>query len=277
MPKTTILSEVLFGLLILGLATAEGIVIALQFPVAAIALPVHPTDLLTSQAQALNNEGTRQLARGNAEAALEIWKRAEAAYAKVGDEIGILGSQLNQAQALQTLGQYRLARAFLEQINTRSRALPDSPLKASSLQSLGIVLFRVGDLQESRRILQSSLEISQRLNTDTSSTLLALGNVARAHKNDSKAEKMANGEAIAFYQQAIVAASDKITQLQAQLNLFSLFVETDQSLQATPLLSEIQALLADLPPSRTTIYAQVNLAESLMKLEGISRSQIHSR
>lgn len=270
MPKTTILSEVLFGLLILGLATAEGIVIALQFPVAAIALPVHPADLLPSQAQALNNEGTRQLTRGNAEAALEIWKRAEAAYAKVGDEIGMLGSQLNQAQALQTLGQYRRARAFLEQINTRSRALPDSPLKASSLQSLGIVLFRVGDLQESRRILQSSLEISQRLNTDTSSTLLALGNVARAHKNDSKAEKMANSEAIAFYQQAIVAASDKITQLQAQLNLFSLFVETDQILQATPLLSEIQSLLADLPPSRTTIYAQVNLAESLMKLEGIA-------
>ncbi|WP_432813490.1 CHAT domain-containing protein [Pantanalinema sp. GBBB05] len=241
--------------------------IALQFPAAVIALPVHLTDLPTSQAQTLNDEGARQLARGNAEAALENWKRAEAAYAKAGDEIGMLGSQLNQVQALQALGQYRRARTFLEQINTRLRTLPDSSLKASSFRSLGIVLFRMGDLQESRQILQSSLAISQRLNIDTGSTLLVLGNVARTHKDDSKAEKMANVEAIAFYRQAIAATSDQITQLQAQLNLFSLFVETDQIPQANSLLSEIQFLLADLPPSRATVYAQVNLAESLMKLE----------
>lgn len=270
MPKIKIFSEILFGLLLVGLAAAQEFVVALRLPEAVIGLPVYSADLPNSQAQTLNNEGIHQLAKGNAEAALESWKRAEAAYAKAGDEIGIIGSQLNQAQALQMLGQYRRARAFLEKINTQLRTLPNSPLKAISLRSLGIVLLRMGDLQESRRILQSSLKISQRLNVDTSSTLLTLGNLARAHKDNSKAERIANVEAIAFYQQAIIAASDKTTQLQAQLNLFSLFVETSQILEATFLLSKIQSLLADLPPSRVTIYAQVNLAESLMKLEEIA-------
>lgn len=129
------------------------------------------------RAQTLNTQGATQLAAGQAEAALETWKQAEAAYKAAGDETGTLGSQLNQVQALQALGQYRRARTELEQINARLQSLPDSALKADGLRSLGITRFRVGDLKESQAILQSSLSISQRLNTDQSHTLLALGNV----------------------------------------------------------------------------------------------------
>lgn len=281
MPKTTVATEILFGVLAAGLVTTGGMKIAL-FSEAAIALPNHLTASAISHAQMLNSEGARQLEAGQAEAALETWKQAEAAYTKAGDATGKLGSQLNQVQALQTLGQYRRARTFLEQINTQLQSLPDSTLKASSLRSLGIVLFRVGDLQASNQILQSSLEISQRLNADTSSTLLALGNLARTRKENSKANSATNAEAIAFYQQAAAVTvervrspaslSDKLIQLQARLNLFSLLVELNQITQAALLLPEIQSLLTDLPSSRATVYAQVNLAESLMKI-GFHKSQ----
>lgn len=224
------------------------------------------TDAALIRAQTLNGQGKRQLETGQAETALETWKQAEAAYTAAGDETGILGSQLNQVQALQALGQYRRAKNLLEQISARLHPLPDSLLKASSLRSLGITLLHVGDLQESYRVLQSSLQISQRLNGDTSSTLLVLGNVVRVRQDDQNAIASANTNAIVFYQQAAAVAPDNLIRLQAQLNLFSLLVESNQTPQALPLLPKIQSLLAELSPSRATVYAQVNLAESLMKL-----------
>lgn len=265
MLKATVSIEILLGVISTGLMSIGGLAIALQFPPEAIAAPDHPITSAIPRAQTLNDEGIRQLEAGQAEAALETWKQAEAAYTKAGDELGKLGSQLNQVQALQTLGQYRRARHLLEQINTRLQTLPDSPLKANSLRSLGIVLLRTGDLSASQQVLQSSLEISQRLDTDTSSTLLALGNVAREKQDDAKTNSSANAEAIAFYQQAASVTPDKLTRLQARLNLFSLLIESNQHPQAFSLLPEIRTLLAALPSSRATVYAQVNLAESLIK------------
>lgn len=216
-------------------------------------------------AQTLNRQGNHQLETGQAEAALETWRRAEAAYSAVGDKTGELGSQLNQVQALQTLGQYRRARNLLEQINARLRSLPDSLLKASSLRSLGIALFRVGDLQESYQVLQSSLQMSQRLNEETGSTLLALGNVVRARKPHSGGVKTASNSAIALYQQAAATTQDDLIRLQAHLNQFSLLVENHQLPQTASLLNEIETLIRQLPPSRAVIYAQINFADSLMK------------
>lgn len=271
MLKLSILAKIVLSLLTTVIVIVTG---AQAIPSSATPALLHssPTDL--SKAQALNREGARQLAAGNAEAALDIWKQAEAAYIQAGDTTGRLGSQLNQVQALQTLGQYRRAKIFLEQINAQLEILPDSLLKASSLRSLGIVLLRIGDLPESQRILRSSLDISQKLNGDSSNTLLALGNVARAQQNQDNFEaNQSSSDAIALYQQAAATTSPPEIQLQARLNLLSLFTENKQTSQAFLLLPEIQSLLATLPPSHTSLYAQVNLAESLIKLLEASTSQ----
>ena len=235
-----------------------------------------PTALV--RAQTLNIQGADQLAAGQAEAAIETWKQAEAAYKVAGDELGTLGSQLNQVQALQSLGQYRRARTTLEQINTRLQNLPDSALKADSLRSLGITRFRVGDLKEAQSVLQSSLDISQRLNVKASQsyTLLALGNVSRALKEREQKNSSKNmiDEAIAFYQQAAILAPDALTRSQAKLNQLSLVAETNPTLDQASLLAEIRSLLKTLPLNRASIYAQVNLAESLMKIKNQEQREI---
>ncbi|WP_334852351.1 hypothetical protein [Nostoc sp.] len=59
-------------------------------------------------------------------------------------------TQINQAQALQTLGEYRRAQKQLEQINQDLVALPDNLLKAKGLRSLGVTLQVVGDLERSQ-------------------------------------------------------------------------------------------------------------------------------
>ena len=228
---------------------------------------------LTSQnsklifAHTLNTQGSLQLARGQAEAALNTWKQAEEAYADAGDEAGRLGSQINQAQALQTLGLYRRAQMTLEQVNKELQAHPDSLLKATGLRSLGVALQVVGDLEKSQEVLEQSLAIIQRLDSslDTSETLFSLGNTAR----DLQDYKTAS----ALYDKAATNATSPITRLEAQLNQLSLNVQLKQWDAAQALLPQIQSQLANLPPSRDTVYAQVNLAESLMKWSVVNGNQ----
>ncbi|MEH1842574.1 MAG: tetratricopeptide repeat protein [Nostoc sp.] len=58
-------------------------------------------------AQVLNTQGSLQFNTGQPEIALETWQQAEKIYRSLKDVIGIVLTQINQAQALQTLGEYR--------------------------------------------------------------------------------------------------------------------------------------------------------------------------
>jgi CHAT domain-containing protein len=215
-------------------------------------------------AQVLNARGSLQLAIGQTEAALKTWKQAESAYAAARDETGILGSKINQAQALQVLGLYRRAQATLEQVNQKLQTQPDSLLKAAGLQSLGVALQAIGDLQKSQDVLKQSLATQERLGSspDISTTLFSLGNTARALQDYKKA--------IAFYQQAAAKATSGLDRLEAQLNQLSLLVQTKQWSVVQALLPKIQSNLSNLPANRSAIYAQVNLAESLLEMRRAS-------
>ncbi|MEQ8961593.1 MAG: tetratricopeptide repeat protein, partial [Coleofasciculus sp. C2-GNP5-27] len=211
--------------------------------------------------QALNTQGRLQLTKGQAEAALETWKQATEAYTRAEDETGKLGSQINQAQALQTLGLYRRAQTRLEQANQQLQAQPDSLLKVQGLQSLGIALQELGDPKTSQTLLTQSLAIAQDLNPtpDTSAILLSLGNVARDLQEDEKA--------LDYYHKAAQNATNPLMQIKAQLNQLSLLINTEQEDAAIALLPQIQVSLATLSPSRAAVYAHVNFADSLMRME----------
>ena len=211
-------------------------------------------------AQALNTQGSLQLNTGRAEVALETWKQAEARYRSLKDTTGIVLVQINQAQALQTLGLYRRSRTTLEQIRQDLAALPNSLVKAQGLRSLGVTLQVLGDLQQSQTVLLESLAIAGQLNStpDIGETLFRLGNTARAMSDFEVALK--------FYRQATDTATSPSTQLEAQLNQLSLLVRLERWEPALLLLPQVKTHLASFPPSRAAVYAQVNLAESLMKM-----------
>lgn len=211
-------------------------------------------------AQALNAQGSLQLATGKTETALATWKQAEAAYEGAANEIGKLGSKINQAQALQALGQYRRAKALLEQLVEQMQSQPDSILKVDGLRSLGVALQTIGNLVQSKEILEESWAISQKLNAsaDTSATLFSIGNIAR--------DLQQYNVAWAYYEEATKNAKDGLVKIQINLNQLSLLVETNQEDSAREFIPEIEANLAKLSPSRTAIYARVNLTESMMKM-----------
>jgi CHAT domain-containing protein/uncharacterized protein HemY len=211
------------------------------------------------RAQALNNRGSLQFATGQTEAALETWQEAEKAYTQAKDAMGVLGSQINQAQAWQSLGMFRRAQSLLEQVEQTIKTQPNSLVKATGLHSLGLVWQGIGNLQQSQNILEESLSVARSLNSsfDISATLLSLGNTARRLGEAP--------QALEYYQQAATTATTPQLQLKAQLNEFKLRINLKQWAEAQALLPSIQANLSDLPLGRDAIYAQVNLADSLMQ------------
>jgi CHAT domain-containing protein len=218
-------------------------------------------------AQVLTAQGKLQLAQGQASDALATWQQAESFYRETNNINGVLGSQINQARALQAEGLYRRSTDLLTQVEQSLQNHPDSRLKVTGLRSLGKMLRLVGNLAQSRVVLEQSLAIAQNLGdnvpaSDISSILLSLGNTAHAQGDIETA--------LAFYQQSLATAPSLTANTQIQLAQLSLLVDTDRQTEAQHLFSQIQSQLGQLPPSRLAAYARIDLAQSAVK---ISRHQ----
>jgi CHAT domain-containing protein len=226
-------------------------------------------------AKVLNTQGRLQWYSGQTEAALESWRQASSSYQQAGDRTGLVISLINQARALQTLGFSVRAEAQLTQVKQLLHQETDPNLRAVGLRSLGNALRRVGKLQESRQILQASLEVEPLEPSIKTATLLDLGNTERAL--GSKALAIGNVQtaqsylqsAQRFYQQAATTAPSALARLQAQLNQLSLLLETEPSNQPASafqtLAGQLRSEVENLPPSRASVYARLNYARSLTK------------
>ncbi|MFB2974695.1 CHAT domain-containing protein [Microseira sp. BLCC-F43] len=228
-------------------------------------------------AQTLNIQGFLQLSLGQAENALDTLQKAAAAYKKAGDQPSIIANLINQSQAMQALGFYRRAANTLEQVETSLLASPDSIIKVTGLLNLGNTLRVVGNLDKSQQVLQQSLEIAQKLGLPgaTASIQLSLGNTKRALAKKTAALNIIQTPqnetqaALELYRQAATSQS-RNTRIQALINQLSLLVEIQQNSDAQTLLPTIQQELNDLPASRTSVYARINLAQSLMKQSAVN-------
>jgi len=213
-------------------------------------------------AQALNTQGSLQLAQGKPEAALNTWQEATNIYTAAGYTQGTIGSLINQAQAQQALGLYLQARKTLAQVEQTLENQPDQQLKTTGLRSLGNVFKSVGAFADSRRVLQQSLQLLENdpnLSQELSATLLSLGNTAYA-QGDKNA-------ALAYYERAAnVVSANSVTHIHAQINQLQLLIATGQTKKAENLSLELQPKFNNLSPSRSTIYARINFAKSLVKL-----------
>ncbi|WP_442946945.1 CHAT domain-containing protein [Nostoc sp. CMAA1605] len=211
-------------------------------------------------AQTLDIQGRLYLLTGKPELALTTWKQTEDIYTQLGDHNGIALARLYQAQALRHQGFNQQAIKQLEQVNQTLKSQDDSLAKADVLLSLGDSWENVGELEKSRLALEASLAIYQRLKSpeNIALTLLSLGNNARIQQK--------NSQAIAFYQQAFNISPATLTKVKARLNHLNLLIADKQLTAAQDLIPEIQSLLSQLPPSRPSIYARINLAHSLGSL-----------
>ena len=216
-----------------------------------------PSETAGVLAQTLDVRGRLNLKQGQTQAALNTWTKTANLYRQLEDEVGIVGSQINQARAMRALGMYRRSQKLLTETVELLQNQPDSPLKAIALRYLGDVFQATGNLKRSRKILEQSLAIAKATNSQESHILLSLGNTARA-QDQSQA-------ALNFYRQAASTSTSDSIRTQAQLNQLSLLVNRNPQ-AASSLATQIRSQLEDLPASRTTIYARINLAENLKQL-----------
>lgn len=218
-------------------------------------------------AQTLNTQAALLLSHGGeAEAALATWQDAAHYYEAAGDTLGLLGSQINQAEALKSLGFYRRAKEQLGRVNQQLATLPDSTVKIAGLRSLGKALQLIGHPQDSYAVLAEGLAIAQHINAiaDLSSLHRSIGELA--------AKQGSYDTAIAYLQSAEDMALTPGDQLQARLVRLAIYVDAittgapNRQPPIADLAQSIEQQLSTLPPSRATIYGTVNLAHHLTRL-----------
>lgn len=225
-------------------------------------------------AQVLNTEGQLKLAQGQAQLALKAWQRSEEIFTQIGDTEAVTRSRVNQAQALQSMGQYRRSIKTLREVTTGLAEQPDSLMEVVALRSLGEALRVAGELSDAREALEKSVEIAERLDLlkDKAAAQLSLGNVSRAEgENDPKQLQAA----LRIYQQLATESGE--SQVQALLNQFSLLVQMKQFAQAEALWPQVSVSLRQLSLSRSSIFAYLNVVHSLSQLQTTSMDTVSVR
>ncbi|MGJ3245287.1 MAG: CHAT domain-containing protein [Elainellaceae cyanobacterium] len=213
-------------------------------------------------AQVLDVHGHLQLSQGQAEAALSSWQQAFDIYEQLDDQTDnqtrLIRNQINQAQALRSLGLYRQAYNQLTETTQFLQDQPDSRLKANGLRNLGNVLRVIGDIDTSRQLLEQSLAIAQSVSDPDAiaEVLLSLGNTA--------SEQQELDAALAYYEQAAAIASTPTTQVSARLQQLKLRLAQQDWDTAQRQLLQILSQIEELPLSRRAIYMQIDLARSLL-------------
>ncbi|AFY39800.1 Tetratricopeptide TPR_1 repeat-containing protein [[Leptolyngbya] sp. PCC 7376] len=238
-------------------------------------------------AQSLNNQGRLQLKKGQAETAFQTWQQAEKLYRKLDDKTGILGTRINQSQALQTLGFYRRARNILSELTPQVLQGSDPLLQIQQLRSLGLALVAIGQLEDdlsqtkatekenqdkdideilsAKTAFEKSLKIAEDNQINPTTIYLHLGSIAKQQKKGN--------EAIAYYEKAYSEADSETIRVKALLSQLRVLVEQKKYGQIQDIQAELQTKILGLPANRSNIYALVNFADSLQRIPDYSQPQ----
>jgi CHAT domain-containing protein len=175
-------------------------------------------------------------------------------------------NQIAQVQQLQSLGFYRRALLQLEALSLFEQ--PDSVIKVGGLHLLSDLQRTTGELDAAKETIEAALAIAQTLNAleaQSSGTIpnaiaiapltLSLGHIAAASGEIE--------QALAHYEVASAIATTLQTRLRSHLSklpLLSRLNTTDAQQQIEILYTEIQALIEQLPVSKITVNARLELA-----------------
>ncbi|MDM9381135.1 CHAT domain-containing protein [Chlorogloeopsis sp. ULAP01] len=254
-------------------------------------------------AQALDIQGNLYREMGRAADALSNWQEATKIYGQINESNKLDQSKINQAQAMQDLGLYpRACNNLLEVLNQEvgvkncqefsqlsSQELRTKFEQSTSnspslnvilgLRSLGELLRVIGQPEQSEIVLERSLNLVQKLNSpeEQAATYLSIGNTAKALAESERVRRRRENydqKALDAYSQVLKLSKSAITRQQAQLNQLSLLLKLKRFSEAEALWTSLNSQLSNLPPSRTGIYQQINLAQSLVRLAQTEKFQL---
>ena len=276
-PKSNQIMKISRSILLLSLLTILPAA-ASNIPTVSTPTAINPpvntsTNPLLNAAQRSNQRGAEFLAAGKPDRALAEWQQAHKLYTQVKDNQGMIGTQINQAQALQSLGFYRQALLNLQAVNTTLQQQPDSELKMQGLLGLGNSLRALRMLEQkttnanqgitlgAKEILAQSRKIATALNDRAAIDRIDLSIGHTLHLIGGTAQEQA---AIDTYQK-IAPDAAPLVRVQAQIALYRLASAQKTAPNTLTFLTDTRQVLDTIAPSRSTIYAYINLAESIKK------------
>ncbi|MCL2934530.1 MAG: CHAT domain-containing protein [Trichodesmium sp. MAG_R03] len=220
-----------------------------------------PTLAQSSTTANLVQQGTQLLQEGKAEAALEIWQEAEELYRQNQNQTGMIGTKINQAQALTSLGFYqrscntvlqafgndlecdRLTKSDLDNILPKFQT-SNTSLDFQGLQMLANGLMASGKLELSQQVLEASRTGAYSTNNTKAQFLMNLGNnrlyqaqkIVNINRNTSRETNKRKLRSLVHlslsnYREAAETASidnHKLFQIQGTINNLSLLLKFPQ-------------------------------------------------
>jgi CHAT domain-containing protein len=210
----------------------------------------------------LNNQGEILLNQGNSQAALNAFEESMKYYQGSNDTMGVIGTQINSARALQMLGYFLRAKSILENIENSLSTQPNTQLKVTALMNLGNLLRVTGNYQRAYQVSMKSYEIASAMhfNAQESMILANLGKLAEAQNQLTTA--------LEFYQKG--AALNSLTKLQVSIYELNTLINLGRYNDAQHLFAEIyHELLPKHPLNQTKLYAQIELASGLIKMRSL--------
>jgi CHAT domain-containing protein len=239
-------------------------------------------------AQLLDIQGHLEFGRGRFQAALDRWRQAEKIYANTKDE-GLPINQLNQAQAMQMLGLFTQAETLLDGLQARANQQSNPLLKVRELRSLIEVSAKLGrynQIDQIQAIVTAAAPDFAKLpepqkQQEQAAMLLTLGNIRRSLAEREReisgltiadpliqrcktygTDRALAQEALKDYQQAANLV-DSNSAISLQSNLSQLSLQQELGMEIGGLLPKIETQLKNSPTNRSTIFANINLAQSL--------------
>jgi CHAT domain-containing protein len=219
---------------------------------------------LRTKAQVLNTAGSVAFAQGQGQVAHQSWREATALYQQLGLPAETLQSQLNQVQALQSLGFLPRAIALLEEI------APSIEAAAPTLKSTGSLHY-AQVLQRSRRLDDAQLWYRKSLAASTQNEGMALVGLGQIALQRNQPAQIQTG--LAHLDRAIALAPQSPTAIQAQLTQLRYWnSQTDRSTfdQCWP---RIQADLTAATPNHRSLYQRIELVQLLLRQPDARRNR----
>ncbi len=238
-------------------------------------------------AETLNIQAQLQLERGQTQDAIDIWKQAAKIFEQIDSKNQLFQVQINQSRAWEILGLYpRACKILLASFKLENQtcevstagleSLKNQPVsleQVRAIHALGRVLRVLGQLERSEDLLSAGLEAAQKLGTrpEEAAIYLNLGNTVRAKSNKPGLTPKQRADlerlALEYYARSTgVMPERSLLQIQAKLNQLSLLVDRKNWSEAQALWRSIEPQAAQFGSNRAGLYAQINLAQSLMKL-----------
>ena len=238
-------------------------------------------------AETLNIQGQLQLERGRTQEAIDNLDLSAKIFEQLDRKNQLLQVQINLSRAWETLGLYpRACKILLASFKLENKTCEVSSVDLESLKNglisletvrginaLGRVLRVLGQLERSEDLLLAGLESAQKLGArqEEAGLYLNLGNTLRAKSNKPglKVQQRTQLErsALEYYVRSSgMSARASTLGMQAKLNQLSLLVDRKNWSEAQVLWRSIAPQVAQFGQNRAGLYAQINLAQSLIRL-----------